>query len=312
MLLAVPALRALAAAGGAPLTLAAQPRIGRLLAALGLVGAALDVEALRLHRLFTGEAVVLEEGEPLRVLLGSGAPAAPAVVSWFGAGDPRFVAGLRALAPRAIVAPPHVAGRPTWEHLLETVGGERDVESLRAPVVVSPALLEAGCQVLGRLGWRRGTPFLVVHPGAGGVAKRWPAEGFAEVLEAMVAAERVTLVLHEGPADHAAVAALVDRLRVPALRLVEPDLEALAGVLAGASAYLGNDSGVSHLAAAVGAPAVVLFTREALDWRPWALPVDTVLVTTAAPRAADLDRVRAAMRACLGRNPKGNAAPAPP
>ena len=43
------------------------------------------------------------------------------------------------------------------------------------------------------------------------------------------------------------------------LTLVSPPLPVLAGVLSMAQAYLGGDSGVSHLAAAVGAPAVILF-----------------------------------------------------
>jgi ADP-heptose:LPS heptosyltransferase len=40
-------------------------------------------------------------------------------------------------------------------------------------------------------------------------------------------------------------------------------------VLAHAQVYLGNDSGVSHLAAALGVPALVLYDTRHLAWRPW-------------------------------------------
>ena len=89
-------------------------------------------------------------------------------------------------------------------------------------------------------------------------------------------------VVHEGPADSEAAAALHGALRraggeAPLLRLVEPDLALLAGVLQASTAFVGADSGVSHLAACVGTAAVILFppaTRE--RWAPWsstALPL---------------------------------------
>jgi ADP-heptose:LPS heptosyltransferase len=50
---------------------------------------------------------------------------------------------------------------------------------------------------------------------------------------------------------------------------MDPSLTTLAGALAHATVYLGNDSGVSHLAAALGVPALVLFDARHLAWRPW-------------------------------------------
>ena len=50
---------------------------------------------------------------------------------------------------------------------------------------------------------------------------------------------------------------------------MEPELPALAAALASARAYLGGDSGVSHLAAAVGAPSVILLPPARLPcWTP--------------------------------------------
>jgi ADP-heptose:LPS heptosyltransferase len=86
------------------------------------------------------------------------------------------------------------------------------------------------------------------------------------------------LLIHQGPADRDAADQLFRALDLPMLHLLEPPLHLLAAVLQEGSAYLGSDSGVSHLAASVGARAVILFSspnaRE--RWAPWsatALPL---------------------------------------
>jgi ADP-heptose:LPS heptosyltransferase len=79
------------------------------------------------------------------------------------------------------------------------------------------------------------------------------------------------LLVHQGPADAQAVEALCAILPLSPPRLVEPTLTELAGALALAQAYLGSDSGVSHLAASVGTPSVILYPAETLRrWAPWA------------------------------------------
>jgi ADP-heptose:LPS heptosyltransferase len=73
---------------------------------------------------------------------------------------------------------------------------------------------------------------------------------------------------------------------------VEPELPALAAALAGARAYLGGDSGVSHLAAAVGAPSVILFPPAHLPrWTPWS-PTARAIAASGGP-----DEVRLVTRA---------------
>jgi hypothetical protein len=277
VLLALPALRALRA-GNHRVALAAQPRIGGLLRALDEVDDATAFDRLDLHRLFVD------------------APAAPSprlaraarVVCWFGAGDPDFARRLRAIAPGAIVAPPHAAGSIVWEHLWASVAGPGPVPAAVLAACGTPsALAQAGRGALRALGWDGRAPVLLVQPGAGGVAKRWPVDGFARVLAAQ--ARGVAVVVHEGPADADAAPSLADRLGPAALRLRQPDLPLLAGVLACAQAYLGNDSGVSHLAAALGRPCLVLFSRANLAWRPWAAARCLVV----RPGVTDPDDVRA-------------------
>ena len=275
VLLAIPALRALRATTG-DVAIAAQRHIATLLAVLGETDAAHDFEALRLDALFT------DDGEPAL-------PAAGRIVCWFGARDAGFTRRLRARAPGAVIAP-SLDARVVWSHLLGTVGGPagewRGVARVAAPLVAAgrAALLDAG--------WDGRRPLLIVHPGAGGLDKRWPADGFAAALADIGDA---ALVVHEGPADTAAVEALARRLP-GALRLRPPALPTLAGALHLAAAFVGNDSGVSHLAASVGTPAVILFAEANLAWRPWATEPEVLTVTLSRVMDSDVAAVRAAIR----------------
>ena len=70
-------------------------------------------------------------------------------------------------------------------------------------------------------------------------------------------------------------------------------------MLARCALYVGNDSGVSHLAAAVGAPAVVLFAAANVAWRPWSPAPRVVTVVTERATERDLGDVWRALDAVL-------------
>jgi hypothetical protein len=113
---------------------------------------------------------------------------------------------------------------------------------------------------------RRDLPdrFLAVHPGSGSPSKRWPADRFAQTLDALDV-DRFLLV--EGPADAEAAGVLHTRGGAVAARGLAPRL--LGALLAEAAAFVGNDSGVTHLAAAWGAPTVALFgPTDPAVWSP--------------------------------------------
>jgi Glycosyltransferase family 9 (heptosyltransferase) len=271
--------------------IAAQPRIGRLLEVLGVVDRSVDFERLGLDELFTPESSGSELQWPARCA--DELTRSARLVAWVGARDPVFVRRLTALAPGSIVAP-SVAGRgPVWEHLAHTVAATPADRAIRTPIQIAPTLAADARRELARLGWRQRDRLLVVHPGAGGQGKQWPAAGFAEVLERLAILPRLQLAIHQGPADAAAVAALPEQLIARAIVLREPPLPLLAGVLSLAAAYLGNDSGVSHLAAALGVRGVVLFGDSQLPWRPWAEQVEPRVVSLAALREQDIEIVTA-------------------
>jgi heptosyltransferase-3 len=117
--------------------------------------------------------------------------------------------------------------------------------------------------------------FLAIHPGSGSPTKNWPATRFAELARSR-GGERWLLV--RGPADDAAADIL--ELVPGACIARELPLRVLAALLARAGAYVGNDSGITHLAAASGAPTIALFGPT--DPRLWAPIGPRVEVVTGA------------------------------
>jgi hypothetical protein len=263
VLQAVPALRALGR--GARVAFCGQPRLGELLAGAGVVEDVFSFDGFGLEALFTGE--------PAPSSLADRLGRFDEIVSWFAARDERYPERLRALAQGCVVAPPvpEGPGIAVWQHLLGTLGTSRSGGPAdRAPLRL-PGHWRAGArQALDGLGARSAAALLVVHPGAGGRWKASPPETLAGAISRAIRGAHAQVLLHEGPADREAAEHLARLLDPPALRLVDPALPLLAGILSLAGAYLGGDSGVSHLAAAVGAPAVILYpaaTRE--RWAPW-------------------------------------------
>ena len=112
-------------------------------------------------------------------------------------------------------------------------------------------------------------PAVAIAPGARWATKRWPAERFAAVAEAL-AADGLTIVLCGGPGDRDAFAAFraATRARIAADLSVLP-LDALAAAIARVQLLVACDSGPVHLATAVGTPVLALFgPTSTARWGP--------------------------------------------
>ena len=106
--------------------------------------------------------------------------------------------------------------------------------------------------------------FMIVLPGSGSIAKNWPADNFAALAVAL--ATRIHPLVILGPAE-AALATIFAASRLPTLAHL--DLGEVAALARLAGCFVGNDSGVTHLAAAAGAPGLAIFgPTDPARWRP--------------------------------------------
>jgi ADP-heptose:LPS heptosyltransferase len=203
---------------------------------------------------------------PLVELSGTGFSLAPAVppgadvaVNLHGRG-PQSHARLRAARPRRLIAFACGDQRgPTWrpdEHevarwcrLLQESGIAADPADLRLDLDVPPS------------------GATIVHPGAASPARRWPAERFAAVARAELAAGRRVIVT--GGPDERALAERVAHGTDAEVVAGETDLRQLTGLVAAAARVVCGDTGVAHLATAFGIPSVVLFgPTPPAEWGP--------------------------------------------
>jgi len=173
---------------------------------------------------------------------------------------------LLAGAKQVLSGSPIIKRGPAVPFLLEPLQALAIYETDGTPALDFPAALRArGRARLQALGLR-GRP-MVVHPGSGSPTKNWPAERFIEILRRLRAAGRETVAVL-GEADVAEAAVLARELpELPVLAGLT--LTELAATLAECGAFLGNDSGIAHLAAAVGLPTTAIFGPSDADiWAP--------------------------------------------
>lgn len=111
---------------------------------------------------------------------------------------------------------------------------------------------------------------IAIHPGSGSPQKNWKTANFAELCGWMLHAYHAKIVLVAGPAETASVQIMRNRLFNRSLIVLEKmPLSKIAGELRKCRVYIGNDSGISHLAAAAGIPTIVIFgPSNPHVWKP--------------------------------------------
>ena len=174
------------------------------------------------------------------------------VWSWYGGSRPAFREAVAHLPFRFFPAlPPGGTSTHATDFYCTQVGAP-----LRATPHIECARGEGG--------------FLAIQPFSGSPGKNWPLECFEQV------AKRAGIPVQwtAGPEEALRSAARFD------------DLFELAQWLAGASVYLGNDSGITHLAAAVGTPVIAIF--RATNPEVWAPRGPSVTVVQDDPKPDEI------------------------
>jgi lipopolysaccharide heptosyltransferase II len=131
---------------------------------------------------------------------------------------------------------------------------------------------EAAMSVSKRLeacGLNEATPFALLHPAAAFASKQWATANFARVAESL-AARGLRVVALAAPNQAPVLAALQAECAVRVEAFTDFSLPEVTALSARARIFVGNDSGIAHIAAAVRTPSVVVFgSSNVAHWRPW-------------------------------------------
>jgi heptosyltransferase II len=130
-------------------------------------------------------------------------------------------------------------------------------------VVPGPETLARATALLREQGGDDGRPLVGMAPGAAyGHAKRWPPSRVADVIARLTRTHAATCVLVGAAGDRDA-GREIESAMPPGTRVIDligrTDLRVLVGVLSRCAAFVSNDSGAMHLAAAAGLPVTAIF-----------------------------------------------------
>jgi len=106
-------------------------------------------------------------------------------------------------------------------------------------------------------------PFLVIGPTANWAAKVWPTENFAFLIQKLLAYKELLgakIILVGGPGEESVGQDLISQLKgIKPINLIGKPILATAAIFSLSKVFIGNDSGLMHLAAATGIPTLGLF-----------------------------------------------------
>ncbi|HZV35380.1 MAG TPA: glycosyltransferase family 9 protein, partial [Verrucomicrobiae bacterium] len=112
--------------------------------------------------------------------------------------------------------------------------------------------------------------WLAVHPGSGSEEKNWPEAKWTELLQRLMKTTSLNLLIVGGEAERDRLERLARALPPTRYKIMQgAPLSELAQWLASCGGFVGHDSGISHLAAAVGVRSLILWGQTPENvWRP--------------------------------------------
>ena len=239
--------------------------VGSLLCASGEVDRTFPLEEMYLSQLFAGYGSI---GDAFRRWLRQ----CQVGVGWLRDTEGALTDSLRAAGIESInVQSPFssdLAATHQADRYFEAIGMEWIGQEFTHPLILSGELKRQGQRILEACNWNGASPLVLIHPGSGSVHKCVEARRLAKVIEWLLEAHMTPMLL-EGPADERQVAQLRSSLTVSVPVIRELRLSIVASVLAHAALYVGHDSGMTHLAAALAIPTVACFgPTHASRWAP--------------------------------------------
>jgi heptosyltransferase III len=290
VLLALPAIRALRTWFPThQLGLVAGAAVGGLLRVCGEIDAVFSLEADALAGLLAGLPWVV--GPTVREWLGR----CDLAVCWMADPGDRLSSALQRLGVGRVIVRSLASSESEAIHqedrLMETVRDVAPVARVNERLHLPAAVITEGRARLAALELSTRHPLVVLHPGSGSRHKCVAPALLAAAITRFQANDAVP-VLVGGPADDRMVAEVADACASRPVILQHENLLPMAGLLTHADLFVGHDSGLTHLAAALHVPTVALFGPT--ESRRWAPRGSHVTVLTGEPcRCHGWDEVQA-------------------
>jgi heptosyltransferase-2/heptosyltransferase-3 len=109
----------------------------------------------------------------------------------------------------------------------------------------------------------------VIHPAAAFATKQWAADKFGLLAEDL-RSKGLAVVAITTANEKSVIDEMNKNTATPVEAFTDLTLPEITALLARARVFIGNDSGIAHIAAAVKAPSVVIFgSSNTAHWRPW-------------------------------------------
>ncbi len=247
------------------LVLYEEGRAARLLIACGIIDEWVPVQGLICAGLFAG--IEQPTGQRQQWL-----ERCDLAVGWVKDPDGKLTETLKAIGAReVIVTSPFssmIQARHQRDRFLEAINEVPSDSEQDVLLAVTEPVYQLGRAFLEEQGIKIGEPLVVIHPGSGSAHKCVAPEILAAVVSAVQNCGAIPVIL-EGPADRKPVEYLLPFCVNQPIVLKGLDIMTAAGVLAHADLFVGQDSGVTHLAGLMGLRTIALFGPTDPDrWAP--------------------------------------------
>jgi predicted lipopolysaccharide heptosyltransferase III len=137
-------------------------------------------------------------------------------------------------------------------------------------LVPDPSTRSGALSQLRRAGLDPDREYVVIHPAANFPSKEWPPDRFAGIVDEIRLKHGHQVAIVAGPGEKARAELVAKQSRSSPVIVHGVSVAELAWIIHGARLFIGNDSGPTHMAAALKVPIVVMFgSSDSQIWYPW-------------------------------------------
>lgn len=149
-----------------------------------------------------------------------------------------------------------------------------------------------------------GKDVITIHPGSGGQKKCWSLDRFLKLMELLDREKRFYFYFILGPAEdpdlHRISEKFISANGIDASLITDRPVSHIAPLLKSATVHIGNDSGITHLASALGTPTIAVFgPTDPKIWGPYGRRVSIVRAGIPCSPCAEKDRRQCLQLSCL-------------